>query len=451
MNTKYDFADQNFKIECCKMMLSKGGETSLSLEGPGEIWQDHEGVLQYKIFLNEESFLSLGDLQFRSFPPGQLIKDDDFFTLHARDISLPVWVGPQIIPNARGGLHEGLAHGRLSELIQEEPYPEEAEFDVVLLRFKGRIEFPSNRGTETVVKVGGQKRSTSHTLNVAFVDVAGFTFEMRHEREHTVASLRLPAGTATAATPSRIQEALQFVLGQQLAVMVVETMEAGQHLTRLTSPSHGHGKRPPPLQFRSLDFDGNFWRMFTDYFLHVHADSESGWHPTSCHVGSVIESAAASLDIGVLALSVAVEGLAGESFLALVPDNPELLNDLDKVKKTVDGMTLSETALNRIVGALGAMKSPRKSDALRAFITHNNMPAGLYKSWSSLRNMSAHGSMARGNNIEQLLRLKYEVLSLFYSLVFATINYKGPRIDYSLSGWPVQDWPIPQQPEKANK
>jgi hypothetical protein len=50
-----------------------------------------------------------------------------------------------------------------------------------------------------------------------------------------------------------MHEALQFVLGRQLALMVVETITGDQRQTRLISPDRGHGKMSPPLQFEKLD------------------------------------------------------------------------------------------------------------------------------------------------------------------------------------------------------
>jgi hypothetical protein len=226
--------------------------------------------------------------------------------------------------------------------------------------------------------------------------------------------------------------------------MVVETSVGGQHLTRLRSPSRGHGTMTPPFQFQRLDQGGHVWRMFTNYFRHVHPNVDAGWHPISRHVGSAIESTAASLEARVLALAVAVEGLAGDCFPRLAPVSPELLIELDAVLAAVRGVALGEQTRNRINGSVNAMRARRNSDILRAFIANNRLPNDLYNSWSRLRHSSAHGGGAGGRDIETMLRLKSEVLSLLYSLVFAAINYTGPRTDYSQPGWPTLAWPIPQ-------
>jgi hypothetical protein len=444
MSAKQDFSDQKFKVECSQMVLTKVGGNPLVVGGPGEIWQDEDGVLQFKIFINREACQELQAYMARPGVVGQLIPDEDYFRLEAQEYSLPAWTAQNVLPSPRCGPAGGFAHGHLNELVHTETHPPNLESDFVMLRFRGKLEFPCNQGTETVIRVGGQDRQTSSSLNAAFIDDGEYRFEVLHEREHTVVSLQLPAGQLTAATPFRIHEALQFILGEQLALMVVETSVGGQHLTRLRSPSRGHGTMTPPLQFQRLDQGGHVWRMFTNYFRHVHPNVDAGWHPISRHVGSAIESTAASLEARVLALAVAVEGLAGDCFPRLAPVSPELLIELDAVLAAVRGVALGEQTRNRINGSVNAMRAPRNSDILRAFIANNRLPNDLYNSWSRLRHSSAHGGGAGGRDIETMLRLKSEVLSLLYSLVFAAINYTGPRTDYSQPGWPTLAWPIPQ-------
>lgn len=444
MSAKEDFSDQKFKIECSQMVLTNVGDNRLIVVGPGEIWQDERGVLQFKIFINQDAGQRLQAHLARPGVVGQLIPAEDYFRLEAREFSNPFWTAHNVLPSLRRGPAGGIAFGYLNELVQTKEYASKIEFAFVALRFRGKLAFPCNQGTETVIRVGGQNRHTSSALNAAFIDDGEYKFKVLHEREHTVVSLQLPAGQLTAATPFRIHEALQFVLGEQLALMVIETSFGGQHVTRLRSPSRGHGNMMPPLQFQRLEQDGHVWRMFTNYFRHVHLDADAVWHPISRHVGSAIESTAGSLEVTVLALVVAVEGLAGDCFPGLAPVRSELMGELDSVLAAMEQLDLVEQTRNRINGSINAMRAPRSSDVLRAFIANHDLPDGLFNSWKKLRNASAHGEGAGGRDIETILRLKSEVISLLYSLVLAAINYTGPRTDYSQAGWPTQIWPIPK-------
>jgi hypothetical protein len=446
MDAKKQFAEGKFKAECSQMVLTNDGNPQFAIAGPGEIWQDEDGVLRFKTFINRDDCVRLNAYMGRPGVIGQLIPDGDYFTLQAQEYSLPRWTAPRVMPSPRSGPAGGFAHGYLHELVQTEAYPANPEFDYVTLRLREKLDFPCNQGTETVIRVGGQDRHTSSSLNAAFIDDGDYRFELIHEHEHTFVSLQLPAGQLSAATASRIREALQFVLGRQVAVMVVETSTAGQHTTRLTSPSKGHGNIPPPLMFDRLDQGGHVWRMFTNYVRCIFPNAACGFHPISKHIGSTVESTAASLDAEVLALAVSVEGLVGESFPNLAPVNQAFLTELDSIQNSLRAIVLEGSTRNRVEGSLNAMRRARNSDLLRAFLNAYRMPAGLYDSWSRLRNTSAHGGGAGDRDIETTLRLKNEVLSLLYSIVFAAVNYTGPRTDYSLPGWPTRAWPIPQPP-----
>jgi len=440
MNAEEQFANLKFSIECSEMVLTRA-DRSLQIRGPGEIWQDEEGTVQFKIFADQAGYRGLQDYMSRPGIIGQLIPEEDYFTLEARDYCLPRWSAPRVLPVPRGGLDQGIACGYIYDLGQIKNQPANREFDHVTLRFRGKIEFPCNQGTQTIVRIGGVDRHTSSSLNAAFVDFDDYSLEVRHEQEHTFVFLQLPAGQLIQSTPSRIHETLQFVLGQELALMVTETTAGGQQVTRLTSPARGKGKVPPPLQFDGLDDGGHVWRLFTDYFRHVHRDARPAWHPISRHIGSVIESTAASLEARVLALAVAVEGLAGDCFPGIAPASPTLLAELDAVQAAIRTVTLEDQSRSRIKGSLDSMRRPRNSDVLRAFIANNHLPSGLYDSWTRLRNASAHGRGTGGRDTETTLRIQNEVLSLLYSLVFAAINYTGRRTDYSLPGWPTRAWP----------
>jgi len=433
------------------MVLTNVGNPQFAIRGPGELWQDKDGVLQFKIFAAPQAYQALRAYMGRPGVIEQIIPDGDFFTLQAQEHILPRWTAERILPLTRGGPFEGLAHGYINELVRAENAPANPESDFVSVRFRGKWDFPCNEGTETIIRIAGQERQTSNLLNVAVVTDGEYRFEVRQESEHTTVTLQRPAGGLTTATPSRIHEALQFVLGRQLSVMVIETSSGAQRITRLTSPSmnRGEGRIHPPLAFLRFDEGGHIWRMFVDYFRHVHANAEPSWHPISRHVGSAIESTAASLDAEVLALAVAVEGLVGECFPNLAPVSAEFLTELDMVETALAAVQLTDQTRKRVKGTIGQMRMPRNSDLVRAFVANNRLPNGLIKSWSSLRNTSAHGGGDGGREIERTLRLRSEVLSLLYSIVFAAINYTGPRTDYSLPGWPTRAWPIPQPPTAA--
>lgn len=441
MNAPEDFAEGRFKIECSRMALTKPDEKDIVIQGPGEVWQDEEGVLQYKIFVDDAGYITLHNYLGRPRTPGRIIPEEDYFSLETEDFGGQIWTSDHVLPSCRGGAIGGFAYGHLYDLRRTRSGPDNAEFVFIICLYRGKLDFPCNKVTETVIRVGGQDRHTSRSLNAAFIEQGEYKFRILQEKEHTFASLHLPLSRYNAATPSRVTEALQFVLGKQVTLMVVETHVKEAYETRLISRSRGDGSLLPPLNLIRGE-GSDVWRMFMNYFYYVQPDPGLGWHPISRHVASTIESTAASLETQILALSVAVEGLAAESFEALAPVSADFLTELASAEAAINNAELTDQSRRRIHGSLSAMRNPRNSDILRTFITTSNLPIDLYDSWSRLRHASAHGSGGGGRDFETILQLRGNVLSLFYSLVFATIGYSGPRSDYSLPGWPVRAWPV---------
>lgn len=441
MDEAKKFADGVFRIDCGRIVLHvRDGKPPIA-EGPGEIWQDEDGRLRYKIFVNQAAYFAIVAFISRLREIGSIIPDEDFLTLESQSYSLPVWVSPRVLPSLSGGLLVGgLATGELHDLFYTTSIAHDKDTCGIAVRIKGRLNFPCNQGTETVVRVGGKDRATTNALNAAFFEVENFKFELLQESEHTVFSLRLPASEMTPHTHLRMIEALQFVLGRELSMMSTEIVSMGQHETRLVSPRNGEGHIPPPLQFRNIDEGGNIWRMLCDYFMFIRTFDEPRWHPLSRHIGSVIEASTASINAQALALAVAIEGLAADCFQDLAPSDPQLLADIAAAEKALAEIKLVSS--ERILGALNPMKKPRNSDLVREFVSRNGLANGLRKSWSKLRNSSAHGD-ADAHEIAKLLKLQREALSLLYSMALRLIGYSGPRTDYSIPNWPEKPWPVP--------
>lgn len=440
MSVEEDFANVSFSVECPRIVLERVGPPAVRIIGPGEIWQDEKAEIRFKLFADDEGFQSLAQYFGRTFEVGRLIPDEDFFNLYAEDYSGRAWKAEGIIPNSRGGIGAGIAHGRVHELVLEGEPISACVSDHVRLRFRGKVEFPCNQGTQVVVSVGGKDRGRSFALDAAFIDTDQEHCEIRHDAEHTVFSMTLPSGQLKAITATRIQESLQFVLGRELPLLVVETMTRNTNQRCFRSAASGNGKVMPPLAFTLVDEGGCIWRMFRDYFRFVHSNADRGYHPVSRHIANVIEASAASFDAKVLALGVAVEGLVSECFPELAPVNSGLLSDLNVVQKAFDALAVKDECRKRVNGAIGAMRSTRGSDLIRAFLRNWELPDGLFEAWRKLRNRTAHGTNLDIKEIEIALQQKHEVLVLMYSIVFAAIGYDGLRSDYSRPGWPMIEW-----------
>ena len=91
------------------MVLTKTGGNPLAIGGPGEIWQDEDGVLQFKIFISRAACQGLQAYMARPGVIGQLIPDEDYFRLEAQEYSLPIWTAQNVLPSPRIGPAGGFA------------------------------------------------------------------------------------------------------------------------------------------------------------------------------------------------------------------------------------------------------------------------------------------------------------------------------------------------------
>jgi hypothetical protein len=444
MNAASLFADRNFRIECNDMAIFQEGDDPLVLRGPGEIWLDDDGQIQFKTFLSDNDYALLFRHAQRPRVAGQLISDDDYFRFEAQQFTGPFWVSDSVFPIPRGGFASGVATGTLHHLENRVDLPTTATRQHILTRFSGKLKFPPNQGSEVVRTVGDRELSRSMANDTARVTFDDFSFEVRIENDHTVVAASFPRDIDRSPNESRVREVLQFVLGREINPVVIETTAGDIHIVKLLSSrfSKTKGRIPPPVKIQPFDFGGHFWRLFSDYFRYAFAYEGEGWHPVSEHIGSAIESSSASLGSEILALSVAVEGIAGIVCSASGAEDASLLEDLDRVAAALENVEMSQTTRNRITGSLGSMRRPRNSDFLRAFVAGSGLPISLFSSWGRLRHAAAHGASLHGREIEEVIALRNQVTMLMYSLVFNAIGYSGPRTDYSLVGWPEANWPI---------
>jgi hypothetical protein len=409
MSAASDFANQQFKIECSEIILTRGGGSPLGLRGPGEVWQNENGQIEFKIFLNEADYQQLSLHLERPRVPGEIIGDDDCFSLQAWEYSGPVWFAESVFPSRRGGLSAGLATGSIFQLTKTTALPGTVTQGHVLVRFQGKLKLPFNQGSEVVTRVGDRQIGSSWSMNSVRHVSDPFSFDLRIEDDHTLMIVTAPSTFNLLIIASRTRESLQFVLGEEVTSLVIETRSGETETLRLYSTriSKVKGNIPSPLRNHHFDFGAHFWRMFSDYFQYVIGLAVEGWHPLSEQVGGAIESSVGSLGGEVLGLAVAVEGLAGICVRERTLDEQQnLLEDIDRALEALARLEMSQTSRNRINGSLNSMRRPRNADLLRQFIQFQRMPDALYRSWSDLRNSAAHGAGTGNRDIERILRLR---------------------------------------------
>jgi hypothetical protein len=245
----------------------------------------------------------------------------------------------------------------------------------------------------------------------------------------------------------KMVRAMEFTCGQMLQAAYEYSYSGGQQVTTVFScVDKPRETGYPPVNM--YDPSRVIWSLglFTSFLDRLLSQSSLDWPPLVIFTRQANAASSGALDTMALAVSVAVEGLLLSEFANFRPrDHQDLSTSVAHVEAIIEGDSqLTDTFKRRAIGALGALKHIRAGDILVALEEQARLPAGAQKAWSKLRNRHAHPRKQSNTNLLEIDRL-YEqcriVLVLLYRLVFISLGYKGPYIDYSTRNWPEGHWP----------
>jgi hypothetical protein len=440
MSLETDFANLTFKLECSNITLTRTGQRPLEFHGPGELWQNENGVLQFKIFV-QENCSQITEQLFPIAQQGQIIEPHDFFQLQAISNTGigntgTIWHATKILPDYRGGMERGTIYGFVAQLESLPSLPFNTS-DHVQFLLKGLLEFPCNATTSTSTYLNDRKIGQFSSFNAAIIKRANYSLEIYPKESHTVINFISIASSFSDLIYLRIWESLQFCLSTQIVPLVINSRINNHHLIRLMSPRNLYGscRLPPPLLFQH-PLGQNVWNIFNSYFTYIQNYSTPQWHPISLQHKDALESSAASLKAEALSLAVAIEGLVKICYSGTDNVPEECLRGIDTALSLIHSSSEIPSDLkSRIVGALNAMKRIRNSDIIRSYVKGHGMSPDIFKAWNKLRNIFVHGENTNELSKEKLLRQRNQIVFLFYSMILTAIGYTGERTDYSTNGW----------------
>lgn len=437
------YLDRGFSIECSQMVLRQNTETSPAVyEGPGSIYQTLEGELAFKLYARTKGdFRALARLLGSGAPEvGQIIPRDQYFSLKAVSMRGEEWFGERILPDVNQGVErDQVVAGRLYELVKRVEDPQaRQEKACVSLNFAEPFDFPGNTPRTTKIFLKDVQTSFSGDWSSAVFWAAGLNFELHKSR----GTVFLSASSKSAALPAnldmRICETLEFTFFVPARWVVREIREGARYTAALRPFPRTKAKQGarPPIKFSSVEPESDVWCLFAKYLEYVLPHAESRWHPLSEDVHVVVTGDAGSLDAGLLAVSVSVEGALVVGFPSLGAPDDQLREQIAAATKLVCDSGLTGSFKERLKGSLAAMHKPRAKDKLRALVDIGLIRKELMDCWASIRNSTVHASDIDPAEISQMYGRYQSALTLFNELVILIIGYTGRYTDYSARGWP---------------
>lgn len=141
-------------------------------------------------------------------------------------------------------------------------------------------------------------------------------------------------------------------------------------------------------------------------------------------------------DITNLALTTAIEGLLNDIFIPIYKKSRKdevLEHDIKEIKKIIKNLEIDDLYKERLQNSISYLKTITANKALALLVDSGILSSKETEAWKNLRNEVAHPK-AKSNNLSSKYEEKENFISclnLFNSLIFQTLNYKGPRNYFS--------------------
>jgi hypothetical protein len=242
MSILEDAARRQLRIECSEIRLTKGGAAPLAFKGPGIIWIDKDGQINFQFSLSDEENRTYDTSAIRqAYQAFDQPKEDDYFDISALSASGEVFQGKLLYPEWADTA--GIAKGKLIQLQSTTQVAGQTQSMArMLLRRKidlSQIEVPDG----TCSSQSECRFELANGEKVEIFDKGVYT--------EIVCSIR-PQGIAQNRY-WRMVEAVEFAFGQSIYPCGIEVQEDGTSTIALSSANAGlenEGILEPPIHLR---------------------------------------------------------------------------------------------------------------------------------------------------------------------------------------------------------
>lgn len=438
--------NKTFCIDCTQITLTSLGQDNEKIySGPGVIYQTDDDKFNLKLFWKGEISISeLNDIMnMKNFIPGKLIDDCQYYSISAEDISGQMWESEKILPHRSGkiGSNDYMVHGDFRQISYMNEIRQTKQ-NRLIIRFAGDINIPCNTGTILKKFVDNQEKAITVNRNTAKFQSCDLEFEITRNDKWLTVNVK-SENFIEDTIISRINEALQFVLGRSLFWFIIEIVQNKNHKTiiRPTLDNSLKTRLRPPIAISPANKDT--WKLFDNYLSYCIKFTKDTPHPISNSIHSVIEGCSASPEAEALTVSVAVESLLKTKYYKKYKktnknETDELETNICFAKKIINNSKLEQNFKNRIINFLNMMKNKRPIDILYELNKEQLIDEKLIENWKKLRNSFAHASEVNWSKFQDHINLCKSVTLLFYQLIFIAIGYTGEYTDYSTYGFPTK-------------
>lgn len=439
-----DFLQGQLELDCPRIELTPYSSSSQKspLIGSGYISLSKDGNFDLKVYF-PESFSFDEVFERLNWEAGKVIADEAYYNLKAYELSGGIWEAERFIPDRNSGPNGSMIVGKIPELFQREGNISESDKEWIQFHFNKIIKVPLNTIVKEQETVGDTTRKMKSGIRLARFTACNIDFEVEDNEGHTRLSAISEMVEFKELEINRVFESFCFVTSNSTSwsVLVIKRKKTTETRIRAVNPNILNSRIPPPIGFQRLQTTESVWRLFNCYLKYVFLNEVDYFHPISQELYSIIESGKASLDVEALTLSVSIESILKEEMSTLYKISAELTKNICVAKELVQGSEiLDEDFKTRLIGTFSAIKNARAKDILFTLRDKGLIDKELVKTYSNLRNKSAHGGKGSGADVQNNFNRVSAVLVLFYQILFLVIKYEGEYTDYGTYEYPIKQF-----------
>ncbi|MEK2603346.1 hypothetical protein [Burkholderia arboris] len=450
------YADGTLVLDCPRITLRQNlVEEPRLIQGRGMILLENGSEFRLRMYADDDTKASTAHpfeqiLASANWKSGEIIPASEYYELEATDLSGFNWSCKKLDISVHSTGHGVLVTGRLYDALMHRSTGATATLPPHLsMFFFEDLPVPLNQLVLTERRAGERKLGTNLSAEFAKFEAGQFKFELQ-KTEAAKGSTILRASASEGQFPigveTRIEESLRYVTFSPVQWCIVDKLHGGVREVTVVPPPQPRGTvLDEPLDHKRPDCAVDYWRLFSAYFLYTLEYSDpTSFHPLSAQLFHVISSGTRQLDLLGLLVSVAVEGVLNVAYKELAKPTENFCQTLDKVSKVIDRLKCADSTLGRrLQGVIPPMKSARPKDKFKVLVEHGVVTREMVKAWEKLRNTTAHASIRMDPTVSQtLLNQCHTVYTMLNRLIFQSIGYSGRYQDFSVLGWPIEEFNV---------
>jgi hypothetical protein len=429
----------SLEIDCFNIFLTqKTDKDPIVYTGSGTIYQDEHGILQLKLYSKINDVKKELSHQFKYLLPGEIIAENNYFTLRAIDMSGTEWIADNLyISPVVSFPTEGLViKARIDEIKTNElnKSPSNINKNYLFIIVPGQYKIPCNKAED--LPNGGWR------LNRTVFSANKIDFEFKKYDDYLTIYANTKTGKLDKDVYLKLLEALSIITGFIVRPMVVKSTQKDKEILKIKSVDNSFSNKelsPPFKHFTTTELE-SFICFLEKYLVNIKApfsDLFGFWFKINRAWQSGIMHST-------LSLCVSIEGIVKSYFNDKWMPDKDILYQAQKATQIIEGSDIGKRIKKYLMDSIDRLNNASPKDILYQMVENSTLNNDIVKTWDKLRNKSVHPVKMNQDpiTIQKYIDQIDICLTLFYRLIFIIIKYEGSYIDYSEKGWPEKKFKL---------